>query len=211
MKITKYVHACLLAETTDRTALFDPGVFSEPFFDIMNLERLDDIFITHEHADHKSISFIKKLVEKFPQVRITTTSEVVDQLAEENIKAGTTAPEGVKLFSSPHEGHMPFMTPPEETGFHYLDLLSHPGDSHSFSETKVALALPITAPWGSTLAAVDLAFKLKPRYIVPIHDWHWKDEARQMIYDRLEQLFKENGMIFLKLETVKSAEIEVSQ
>jgi L-ascorbate metabolism protein UlaG (beta-lactamase superfamily) len=208
MKITKFVHSCLLVETTDHSALFDPGVWSESAFEITKFEQLDDILITHEHADHMSVPFIQKLVAKFPHVRITTTAQAVDQLTQENIKASSTAPEGVKLFNAPHEGHQPFMTPPEQAGFHYLDLVSHPGDSHSFTETKMILALPITAPWGSTLAAVDLAIKLRPTYIVPVHDWLWRDEVRLMMYERLEQLFKENGVTFLKLENTKAVEIE---
>jgi L-ascorbate metabolism protein UlaG (beta-lactamase superfamily) len=210
MKITKFVHACLLVETPDRVALFDPGTMSTPSIDIAKLTKLDDIFITHTHGDHKDIPFIKQLVAKFPDVRITTTPEVVQELAAEGIKATDQPSDGIIFFDSPHESVAPlFGQPPQEIGIHYLGKLSHPGDSHSFHETKIILALPITAPWGSTIKALNLALELKPQHILPIHDWHWSDQAREQSYARFEKLFAEQGITFHKLQTGQPVEIDV--
>jgi L-ascorbate metabolism protein UlaG (beta-lactamase superfamily) len=210
MKVTKFVHSCLLAETPDRTALFDPGMMSEEALDVDKLGRLDDIFITHIHGDHFSLPLIKRLVAKFPSVRITSTQEVVAQLAGESIKASHTPPEGVAFFDSPHESVAPlFGQPPQEIGIHYLDQLSHPGDSHSFRETKAILALPVTAPWGSTIKALNLALELKPRFVLPIHDWHWRDEAREQTYAMFERVLAEQGIKFFKLQTGQPVEIDV--
>lgn len=209
MKITKFVHSCILIESDGHAALFDPGGMSEAALDDASVQALDDIFITHEHGDHVSLPLVKQLVTKFPNVRITSTPTVVKQLAVEHMTASSAPPTEATLFDSPHEGHLPFMQPPEQYGIHYLNLFSHPGDSHSFAETKAVLALPVTAPWGSTINAVDLAFKLKPKYIIPIHDWFWHDQARKMLYDRLEQLFKTGDMTFLKPETGEPINIEV--
>ena len=209
LTVTKFVHACLLVETPDRVALFDPGTLSTPNIDIDKLTRLDDIFITHEHADHKDVPFIKRLAAKFPDVRITTTSEVVKQLADEGIKAGDQLSEGVVFFDSPHESVAPlFGRPPEEIGIHYLDVLSHPGDSHSFRETKAILALPVAAPWGSTIKALNLALELKPKFVLPIHDWHWRDEAREQSYNMFEKILGEQGITFFKLQTGQPVEID---
>lgn len=201
MKITKLVHSCLLVEMPEpvnRTALFDPGGFS--IFDVDKLEYLDDIFITHNHPDHYDPDKIAKLVAKFPAVRITTTEEIVLDLASKGITASNTPPEGVSFFDSPHEIIRPFFAsdPPQEIGVHYLNLLTDPGDSHSFSETKTVLALPVQAPWGSANAAVKLALELKPKYIIPIHDWHWSDAARQGSYDTMQMLFADAGITFIK-------------
>lgn len=199
MKITKLVHSCLLVEMpapVNRTVLFDPGMMSTVNVD--SLQYLDDILITHEHGDHKDIELIKKLAAKFPDVRITSTDEVVKQLEAEGIKASAQPPEGVVFFDSPHEGVEPLFNPPEEVGFHYLGKLSHPGDSHHFKETKEILALPVQAPWGAPLMAVKLALELKPKYVIPIHDWHWRDEAREQMYDRFAQVFSDAGITFIK-------------
>jgi len=207
-KITKFVHSCLLVETPDRVALFDPGVMSEDALNIDELSHLDDIFITHIHPDHMSLDLINELVDRFPGVRITSTPEVVDKLESQSIKASDQAPQGVAFFDSPHE-HKPPMMPvgPQQIGIHYLDALSDPGDSHSFKETKPILALPVTAPWGTSLEAIALAYQLKPQYVLPIHDWHWRDEAREQMYDRFEQILGQEGIKFFKLKTGQPVEI----
>jgi len=209
MKVTKFVHSCLLVETPDRVAIFDPGAMSQADFDIDKLTELDDIFITHGHADHSSLPFIKELVAKFPGVRITTTLEVLDQLKAEGILASSQPPEGVQFFDSPHESVEPLFPQPEEIGIHYLDSLSHPGDSHSFKETKAILALPVTAPWGATIRAVNLALELKPKHVLPIHDWHWHEQARHQTYDMFEQILGKQGIIFHKLQTGQPVGIQL--
>jgi L-ascorbate metabolism protein UlaG (beta-lactamase superfamily) len=209
MKVTKFIHSCLLVETPDRVAIFDPGVMSEQALDIDAITKLDDIFITHIHADHYSAELIKQLVDKFPEVRITSTPEVVAQLADASIKASDQPPAGVTFFDSPHESVKPLFDSPQEIGIHYLDKLSHPGDSHSFYETKAILALPITAPWGSTIKALNLVLELKPRYVLPIHDWHWNDAAREQTYDMFERLLGEQGITFFKLQTGQPVDIEI--
>ncbi|MDL2342268.1 MAG: MBL fold metallo-hydrolase [Patescibacteria group bacterium] len=204
MKVTKFEHSCLLVEMPapeNRTILFDPGVMSQAALDIDALEFLEDIVITHGHGDHLSIPVIQQLVAKFPTVRITAPAEVVDQLEKEDITAYSDPSDGISFFDAPHESVAPLFPQPESIGVHFLDLLSHPGDSHSFTETKAVLALPITAPWGSTVKAVNLALALKPKYILPIHDWHWRDEARQQMYSSLEPLFAQHDIVFLPLTT----------
>lgn len=208
MRITKYIHSCLLVETDDRVALFDPGNFSAAAVPVDSLERLDDIFITHSHPDHCDPSLLRRLIDRFPSVRITSNPEVVALLAEQNIVASTDLPAGVTLFDAPHEGFAPLMpTPPPQFGFHYLDQLSHPGDSHSFTETRAVLALPMTAPWGTMMRAAQLAVELRPRYVVPIHDWHWRDEALAIFYERFADVFAAQGIEFVPLQTGQSFEV----
>jgi hypothetical protein len=205
MKITKFTHSCLLVEMPERTALFDPGVFSEAAIDVDSLKWLDDIIITHEHPDHCSMKLLKLLVEKFPKVRVKTPSTLVPKL--EGISTITDPIEGIEIFDAKHEGNGPFIKPPENIGVHYLGKLTDPGDCHNFMETKEILALPITAPWGSTDRAVQLALQLKPKHILPLHDWHWRDEVRIEMYYRLEGLFKEYDIEFHKLEDGKPINI----
>jgi L-ascorbate metabolism protein UlaG (beta-lactamase superfamily) len=207
MKITKYVHSCLLVETNGRVAIFDPGSMSYPEFDIEGLEQLDDIFVTHMHQDHFHLPFIKELLAKFPDARITAPKDVVEELTTESIKATSDASEGVSFFNSPHEDTAPLFPELDEIGIHYLESLSHPGDSHSFHETKEILALPITAPWGSTIKAVNIALELKPKYVIPIHDWHWKEEVRLQMYNVFEEILSKKNITMFKPETGKTIDI----
>ncbi len=207
MKITKFIHSCLLVETNEKTVLFDPGSMSVAALDLSTINKLDNVIITHEHFDHFNIEFVKQIVDKFPNVQITSTQSVVTQLAEEHIVGESTPSKGLSFFNSPHEGSPPLINPPDQIGVHLLDTLTHPGDSLSFSETKSILALPVTAPWGSSVDAVNLALKLRPAFVLPIHDWHWKDEARAGMYERFDKIFKENDIRFFALETGISVEI----
>ncbi len=207
MKITKYIHACLLVETDDRVALFDPGSMSYSAFPLNSLNQLDDILITHIHQDHIHMPFIKDLVAKFPNVRITSTPQVVELLKGEGIKAQTNPPEGVEFFEAPHESVEPLFPAPEEIGIHYLDKLTNPGDSHSFKESKDILALPITAPWGSSIRALNLALELKPKFVIPIHDWHWNEEARHQMYDGYAAVLAKANIKLFKMETGQAIEV----
>lgn len=201
MKITKLAHSCLLVEMpapVDRTVLFDPGEFSAEQVRGANLRYLDDIVITHEHFDHFSLQLVQELAMKFPKASVLAPAPVVAQLQAAGVAASTEPAEGLQLFASPHEDLSPMNPTPEAIGVHYLGVLSHPGDSHSFSESKDILALPITAPWGSTVNAVRLATRLKPKYIIPIHDWLWRDEWCMQMYAGLAQYFEGQGIHFVQ-------------
>jgi L-ascorbate metabolism protein UlaG (beta-lactamase superfamily) len=200
MKITKYVHSCLLIETPERVGIIDPGQFSweSGLVTVDTLERLDDIIITHEHFDHFHLPFVQALLTKFPQAQIMTNPAVVAKLAEVGIAAQTTGNNSSELFATNHEGLAPLGTPPQHIGVHYMGKLTHPGDSHHFTQTKEVLALPVTAPWGSMINAAAVGSQLKPKYIIPIHDWHWNKTARQNAYNTLETFFRKQGIAFLK-------------
>lgn len=201
MKVTKFMHACLLVEIDDRRVLFDPGVYST--YDLAALPALDDIVITHSHPDHMDVERIQALRGRFPEVRIVAPEDARAMLEHAGIdKVMTTPPEGIQFFHSPHEPIRPMIDvdPPEENGAHLLDVFSHPGDSHSFTETKAILALPVSGPWGSTVDAVRVALSVKPTYVIPIHDWHWHDAAREQVYKRLETMFAGHGITFLPVK-----------
>jgi L-ascorbate metabolism protein UlaG (beta-lactamase superfamily) len=212
MKITKFVHSCLLVEMpapVNRTALFDPGVFSEQAVDVDSLEFLDNIIITHKHPDHMSLPLIKRLVAKFPDAKITAPEDAAAELKAEGIPTISETSPGVEFFDSPHEDVNPVNQTPQQLGVHYLNVLTDPGDSHTFQQTKEILALPITAPWGAMVRAVNVALELQPKYIIPIHDWHWSDDARAQAYDMLEPLFEGQGITFIKPVTGEPFVLEV--
>lgn len=202
MKITKYGHSCVLVETANRVGLFDPGNFAwmTESFDISKIDRLDDIIITHEHADHVYLPFLQTVLEKFPNVSILTTETVSQQLNEQGITATvTTQPnEHQTLFAAEHESIAPLAPwPLQNIGVHYADVFTHPGDSHHFSETKKVLALPITAPWGTTPDALHLVETLKPEYVLPIHDYLWRPEVRDYFYQGIQAYCESQSATFL--------------
>jgi len=197
MKVSKHTHSCLLVEENNTNILIDPGIFTynEKALDINKLTKLDYILITHEHSDHCHPPFIKELVQKFPEVKIISNNSVVELLKKENIKATTAGNEFIQLETLTHE-KLWDKEPPQNTVFKVFDKLTHPGDSLNFKTTSEILALPITAPWGSTTQAIEKALQIKPKIIIPIHDFMWKDEVRTAMYERLTNFFSPLGIEF---------------
>jgi L-ascorbate metabolism protein UlaG (beta-lactamase superfamily) len=198
MKITKFVHACLLIETADKAVLFDPGNYSyeSGTIDIAKLPALDYVAITHEHADHCYLPFIEALVQHSPGLTIVTNQKVAALIEGKVNSRIIVEPEAnFEFFASPHES-LPTGPAPENVGIHFAGTITHPGDSHSFNETKEVLAMPMTAPWGSMSAAIEKIIALKPRVVIPIHDWHWRPEALSGMYERFREMLATKGIDF---------------
>lgn len=203
MKLTKFVHACVLVEDEEHFALFDPGNYSweSGLFPLNRLAKLDYVIITHEHADHYSKPFVEALAQKFPEATFFSTQEVVSRLKQSGVtKALSLSHEDVTLKALEHESAAPLAPLPmcQNVAVIYKNKISHPGDSHHLTETKDILFLPIDAPWGSTVDAVRLADHLKPKVIVPVHDAMWNESWRVSMYDRLEAYFARQEIRFVK-------------
>ena len=208
VKISKHVHSCLLIEDGGKVVLVDPGNYSreEKGLSINAIPQLDALVITHEHQDHFDMPTVQLLVAKFPNLPIFTTPSVKDMLANEHIEAQTTGNEFIQLIPVPHE-KIWMGEPVPNVMATIFNRFTTPGDSHSFKTTTEILALPVQAPWGSTTRAVELALELKPKVIIPIHDWHWRDEARRGIYARLVDYFAQFGIDFKAVETGQSFDV----
>lgn len=201
MKITKYVHSCLLIEHDGKNVLIDPGEYSydEHALNISGITKLDYLLITHEHADHMSMSFLKDVVAKFPTIQILSNASVKEILAKENIHTVDVI-EGIDMMQIPH-GKVFGIEVPLNVQFDIFGLISNPGDSHQFTMSKEVLCLPVQAPWGSLTRAVEKALEVKPKVIIPIHDWHWNEKAREGFYTRLKGYFAQQGIDFKALKT----------
>jgi L-ascorbate metabolism protein UlaG (beta-lactamase superfamily) len=210
MKITKYIHSCLLLEKDGTHVLIDPGNFTlqEDALPVEDLEKLDAVLITHEHDDHMSIPLLRRIIDRFPEVKIVVGGTVADLLAKEGITATIQAPSFVETKESLHEKVLALA--PHNTLFHVFGELTHPGDSLQFTESKEILALPIQAPWGSMVAALEKAVSLhpKPKLVIPIHDWHWREEARHRAYETAASYLRKHGIEeFRGLEPGESIDI----
>lgn len=209
MRVTKYVHSCLLLEHEDKAVLIDPGNYSWPHINVDLLPELDAVLITHSHADHFYPEAINQLRAKQPELPILSNAQVYKALAEAGIETTRSRFDWVEQEPAKHP------LPPwgdvqiTNTVFHVFGLLTDPGDSHDLKKSCDVLALPITAPWGSMMDAVKLGLKLKPKVILPIHDYHWHDEARGAAYANAQKVFGDKSIEFVPLETGISAELAV--
>lgn len=209
VRITKYVHSCLLVESAERAVLFDPGeyVAAEGVVDLDNLPDIAAVLVTHGHSDHCSTPFIKQLRERFPEVSIVSNQAVVDTLEAEGVKATIEAVPGVTCEQAPHQP-LPWRTPaPDNWSVTVFEQLTHPGDSLEITKTAPVLALPVQAPWGSMKEALDMALELQPETIIPIHDWHWHEEARWSLYQKAAEFLQGYGITFHQLDNGQSVEV----
>lgn len=208
MKISKYIHSCLLVEEGNKRILIDPGIYTyeAKALDVNSLPQLDSILITHEHPDHMHPPFMKEIVNKFPNAQIITNPAAAELLNKEGLKASSKENDIVKIEEVPHE-RVFGSEPPKNVLFNIFSKLSHPGDSLHFSLRTPTLALPVQAPWCSLTEAVEKAVSLKPKVIIPVHDWHWNDSARSTFYKRLDGYFGDFGIKFEGLEAGESVEV----
>lgn len=199
-----------MIEEAEKTILIDPGNFSyeENALDLNKLTKLDYLLITHQHPDHMHLPFVKELVAKFPEAKILTNQDVMDILRHENILATNESDESITVTPVPHERIFDNPTP-QNVMFEILGKLTHPGDSMSFTTNTEILALPLLGPSWMITQAVEKALEIKPKYVLPIHDWHWKDDVRKTYYHRLETFFTKHDIQFYGLETEEVKEITV--
>lgn len=213
MRLTKFGHSCVLVEVDEggrgRAGLFDPGGWSDVHVD--KIAWIDDVFISHIHGDHMDLDRLHQVVGKFPDVRITGPTEVVTFLRKHGFKqAADVMPADTVAFVSPHEEVRPFgSVVPAEIGIHFMGVYTHPGDSHSFAKTMSVLALPVVAPWGSTRRALELALHLKPKYVLPVHDWFLSDTARIWTYQTMAGILASAGIKLLMPENGVTLEVNI--
>jgi L-ascorbate metabolism protein UlaG (beta-lactamase superfamily) len=177
MKITKLWHCCLLIETKGKRLLTDPGCFTIEAHS--NLENINAILFTHEHADHFHLESLKTLLEKNPDAVVFANTSVAELLTKESIShtiihdGETVNFEGIILtgygmYHAEIHSSLPFSS---NTGYMVEDRFFYPWDAYTDPGCPVEiLALPVSGPWVKIWEAIDYALRLKPKIAFPIHD-----------------------------------------
>jgi len=209
MRVTKLGHCCLLIETKGKRILTDPGSYTVK--EHSNLEYIDFILYTHEHADHYHLDSLKSLLRKNPEVKIYSNSSVGELLNKEGIKH-TTLKNGELVFlgevsltgiGKDHAIMHSSIPVSENMGFFIDEQLWYPRDSFTNPERAVEiLALPVSGPWMKIGEAIDYALLLKPKTAFPVHDGtRWESSH---VFP--EKILKENGIDFIVLKEGQFAE-----
>lgn len=210
MTITKLGHSCVLVETTDRIALFDPGVWSDKE-KILSIEHIDRLIYTHEHPDHFDIEILKELVSKHPNLQVVCHETIEHLIREGGVDVVVRSQTACSVpFTSDHEQlPVPGATAPSQRGYHFKEVFTHPGDSQHFEETKVVLAMPFIGPWGKTGDSINKVLELSPTYVLPIHDWHYTEDAKDWLQSMLKNVLEPEGIVVLENSIGKKLEIDV--
>ena len=210
MKISKYIHSCLLLEKQGFKLLIDPGKFS--FADGLvkpeDFKDVDAIIITHNHPDHLDKDNLSKIL-ALSKSSLYTNAEVAAELFESEIESTVISDSDLKIgpfnLQAITVKHEPILDSPlpEMTGFIIDGRILHPVDS--FEEKLLAyegielLILPVMAPFTTELKVADFADKLKPLQILPVHDGYAKDFFLKQRYETFEPHFTKQHIIFHQL------------
>lgn len=199
--IRRLADSCLLVTVDGATTLIDPGFF--PFesgeVDLDDLGDVHRILITHEHGDHVSPAFVRWLLDRGDDVTVHANSAVVELLARHGIPASTAAPAGCDHEDVLHET-VPTGARPPNRAWTVAGLLTHPGDSYQPSRTGPVLALPLVTPWGSLTASVAFARRLRPRHVVPIHDFYLSASGRRRLAEVARAVLAGDGIEVVPLD-----------
>jgi L-ascorbate metabolism protein UlaG (beta-lactamase superfamily) len=211
MRISKYIHACLLVEDGVDRILFDPGKFSfvEGRVSPDDFRDIAAIIFTHRHPDHFDDEAVKQIVENNPRAAVLTNAEIQSQLKPQRIDAEVfeTGRRAVGQFSLEAVGaeHAPILNAqtPRNVAYVVNDRLLHPGDSfdHSLDAYRgiEVLALPVMAPWTTELEVAEFARRIAPKRVIPIHDGYAKEFFLKQRYENFQKYFTPLGISFQAL------------
>ena len=179
MKITRFGHAAVLMELSDKRILIDPGTFSSD--DAFALADLAAIVVTHQHPDHIDVKRLPRLLETNPDAVLLADPQTVDMLGTgawlENADGRETLLGNVIVrgVGSTHAEITPQLPRVNNVGVVVSapgePSLFHPGDTYEYAPADVdVLALPLSAPWAKVSETIEFVLRVGPRTMFPIHD-----------------------------------------
>lgn len=207
MKISKYLHSCLLFELDGHKLLFDPGKFSfaEGRVTAEMFTGVESIVITHIHPDHFDLEILKSIL-VVADARLYTNSQVGQQLT----KAGLTftliedsvldiGPFTLKAIPVTHEPLLDNPIP-QMTAFVINNRVLYPVDTlgdELLAYKGIELLLLVTmAPFANELRIAAFADKMQPKQILPVHDGYARDFFIQQRYANYKKHFEQQGIVF---------------
>ena len=207
MKISKYLHSCLVFEEDDYKLLVDPGKFSfaeglvkpEQFADVRS------IIITHIHPDHLDIENLR-IIAQLSSASILANKQVGEKLTEANIPfellcngIQQLGPFKLEVFTVAHEPILDNALP-QMSGFVINDKVLHPVDSMEDALLKyegIELLIMVTmAPFANEPRIAAFADKLRPKQILPVHDGYAKEFFIKQRYEAYTKHFDKLGIKF---------------
>jgi L-ascorbate metabolism protein UlaG (beta-lactamase superfamily) len=216
MKISKYLHSCLVFELDGYKILFDPGDYSfmEGAVTPQMFADVDVVVITHIHPDHFVIDVLKSIID-VSGAQVITNSQVGQQLDNAGVKhtiledaTEQFGPFKLQAFPVKHELIMDNPLP-QMTGFVINDKVLHPVDSMEdklLAFKNIELLIMVTmAPFASEVMISAFADKLQPRQILPVHDGYAKQFFIEKRYAAYVKHFDRLGIKFHEVYKVGDA------
>ena len=210
MKISKYLHSCLLFEEEGEKLLFDPGThtFVEGLVAPEAFRDVSTVVVTHGHPDHLDVGALKQIL-ALSGANVVANGEVAETLGQEGIDV-TVVEEGpheagtfrLHAIATPHEAilapslprHTAYLV--NERVLNCADSFGEPLLAHAGVET---LVMPVMAPFLTEVGAFDFGKRMRPRQVIPVHDGYSKPFFLKLRYDNYEKQFAQIGVTFHRL------------
>lgn len=209
MKITKLVHSCLVIEHENQKFLVDPGNYSwqSGIVSEDHLTNVDAVIITHAHPDHLDETFAGAIKRLSPNAVWYGPGQVVEQLSAWGTEALVESDNPkIKFIFSKHADLAPwFPEQPEHSSYVLFEEVLVGGDCHTLEDrygARIFAGAINGGPWGSVVGFMKMIESMpnRPQLVLPLHDWHWNEEARKAIYARLPDVFGSLNVEFVALE-----------
>jgi len=211
MKLTKYVHACMVLEENGKRLVIDPGGFTPDFGGTDNIAA---IVVTHVHQDHYNADHLDAIFAANPEATLYTTQEVIDQYRKGNsviAQDGQTATVGP--FTLAFTGDLHALVHQSIPRIHNIavsvnDVFFYPGDSYTIpAATPTILAVPLDAPWMRISESMDYVTRVKPQQAFGTHDALLSDAGHSVYGGALQQAAQGAGVKYTALKPNDSIEL----
>ncbi len=209
MKISKFLHSCVLIEDNGKGLLIDPGTFSfiENRITPDIFKNINVVVFTHAHSDHFDKRILEAIIKNNVEVKIVSNSDVLNLIKGfantillEDRKQNVEGFEIEGFFAEHEDVGYPC---PKNTAYIINGLILHPGDSLKpiilEHKTKI-LAVPVAGPWLTRVYAMNFVGQFKPGIIFPIHDAYIKDFFIEFDYGAWQNAVTKQGIDFKALK-----------
>ena len=131
-----------------------------------------------------------KIIDKFPDTKIISNIEVKERLSKESILVSLEGNKFVNIETLKHERSFD-KDAPLNTIYTLFNRLAHSGDNLQYKNQTEVMTLPIDCgTWGNVTLAMEKLVEVKPKFILPIHDFRIKDEIRGDVYKEFKNTLK---------------------
>lgn len=195
--------------------MIDPGFYTRPVDDLLDVEA---VIITHVHDDHCDEAQLDRITKDNPDVEIFGTAEVKTRLAKSRpqfrvhevhhgdfyrLEAFT-----LEFFGELHQEIHSSIPLVENCGVLVNDQLYYPGDSYTKPDRVVELlAVPTSAPWLKIGDVIDFVEEVKPKRAFATHNALLSENGHVLNNSRVQSYVEKHSGTFEYLEPGQSTEI----
>jgi L-ascorbate metabolism protein UlaG (beta-lactamase superfamily)/catechol 2,3-dioxygenase-like lactoylglutathione lyase family enzyme len=177
MRLTRWSHACVVLESSGRSLVIDPGIWSEP----RALDGADAVLVTHEHGDHVDVHRLAASALPVWAPRGSDLGELSYTALDPGQQVDVAGFQ-VTTVGGRHAAVVAGQEVCANLGYAVTadgETVYHPGDSLAVPDLAVGtLLVPMQGSWLRTEEAIGLLRAVRPDRAVGIHDGMVNDRAR---------------------------------